>query len=48
MSCDQCGTATCHRTNINPYCTVTVRVRCEGCGNVITANGLHFCEEETP
>ena len=43
---DCCGTDTCHRTGINPYCSVTVRVRCESCGKVRTVHGLHFCEEE--
>ena len=43
---DCCGTETCHRTNVNPYCSVTVRIRCDYCGRVKTVNGLHFCNEE--
>lgn len=46
MTTDCCGTETCHRTNVNPYCSATVRIRCEWCGKVRTVKGFHFCDEE--
>jgi hypothetical protein len=46
MTCKECGTDTCHRTNINPYCSATVRTRCEFCRKIRTVSGFHFCDEE--
>ena len=47
MTCKECGTDTCHRTSINPYCSATIRIRCEFCRKVRTVSGFHFCDEES-
>lgn len=45
MTCKECGATSCHRNQVNPYCSATVRTRCDYCGRVRTVKGLHFCEE---
>lgn len=42
---DCCDTKTCHRTAVNPYCSATVRVRCD-CGAIKNVKGIHFCMKE--
>lgn len=41
--CCECGTATCHRTPVNPYCSTQVYATCPDCKRRATVRGAHDC-----
>ena len=43
--CRECGTTTCHRTPINPFCAATVYTACEVCKRKTMVRGDHYCKE---